>query len=80
MYLKNLVRYIHINPVDSFLVKQPEDYRWSSHRAYLGEDAYVWLTKDLVLSRFATSRSEAVERFKLFLHPQTETNMDVKYV
>ena len=29
-YLLELVRYIHLNPVRAGLVKDPEDYRWSS--------------------------------------------------
>jgi putative transposase len=34
-YLSALVRYIHLNPVQAGAVKQPEDYRWESHRFYL---------------------------------------------
>ncbi len=35
-YLSELVRYIHLNPVRAKMVRRPEDYVWSSHRAYLG--------------------------------------------
>jgi putative transposase len=35
-YLDALVRYIHLNPVRAGMVKEPEEYRWSGHRAYLG--------------------------------------------
>ncbi len=34
-YLLQLVRYIHLNPVRSKLVKSPEQYRYSGHRIYL---------------------------------------------
>lgn len=34
-YLLQLVRYIHLNPVRSKLVKSPEEYRYSGHRSYL---------------------------------------------
>lgn len=37
-YLLTLVRYIHLNPVTAGIVKDPIDYRWSSHRHYLGGD------------------------------------------
>ena len=43
-YLSALVRYIHLNPVQASIVKQPEDYRWGSHRFYLEpKGAPSWL-------------------------------------
>lgn len=36
-YLLNSIRYLHLNPVAAGLVTRPEDWRWSSHRALLGE-------------------------------------------
>ena len=36
-YLAQLSRYIHLNPVEARMVRKPEQYRWSSYRAYLGE-------------------------------------------
>lgn len=38
-YLLELVRYIHLNPVRSQIVKDPIAYRWSGHSAYLGKEA-----------------------------------------
>lgn len=35
-YLSELVRYIHLNPVRAGMVKRPEQYNYSGHRAYLG--------------------------------------------
>jgi len=32
-----LVRYLHLNPVRAKIVRTPDAYTWSSHRAYLGE-------------------------------------------
>ncbi len=59
-YLQELVRYIHLNPVRSGMVKMPEEYTWSGHRAYLGKELLPWLTTDWVLEQFgktvATSR------------------------
>jgi len=37
-YLGELVRYIHLNPVRARMVRRPEDYEYSGHRAYIGED------------------------------------------
>lgn len=43
-YLLELVRYIHLNPVRAGIVGDSEDYRWSSHRAYLGKEVLHWLS------------------------------------
>lgn len=41
-YFLELSRYIHLNPVRAGIVKDPEDYTWSSYRGYLGKkDAYI---------------------------------------
>ena len=34
-YLISLSRYIHLNPVRAKLVKGPEDYPWTSYRAFI---------------------------------------------
>ena len=34
-YLAQVVRYIHLNPLEVGLVPEPESYAWSSHRSYL---------------------------------------------
>ena len=36
-YLMEVSRYIHLNPVRAGIVKNPEDYRWSSFQAYMGK-------------------------------------------
>jgi len=66
-YLLELVRYIHLNPVRAGLVADPRDYRWSSHRAYLGEVRYPWLNTDLVLSQFAPGRGKAQRLYEDFV-------------
>ena len=53
-----LVRYIHRNPVRAGIVQRPEDYRWSSHRTYLGSDSIIWITKGTTLALFALDEVE----------------------
>ncbi len=36
IYLMNLIRYIHLNPVKAGVVTDPGDWPWSSHADYLG--------------------------------------------
>lgn len=38
-YFLELLQYIHLNPVRAGLVARPEQYLWSSHRAYLRSDS-----------------------------------------
>ena len=43
-YFQELTRYIHLNPVRAKMVKNPEDYKWSSYNAYVGrkrKDRYI---------------------------------------
>ena len=58
-YLLELVRYIHCNPVRAGLSRSPHQYPWSSHRAYLGEEAISWLSTDWILSQFASQDNRA---------------------
>jgi REP element-mobilizing transposase RayT len=76
IYLKHLVRYIHLNPLEAFLVQHPEEYQWSSYRAFIGKDHYAWLTTDLILSRFAAGREEAIQRLIEYTRPQIDKSID----
>jgi REP element-mobilizing transposase RayT len=58
-YLLELVRYIHLNPVRAGIVGRPEEYRWSSHRAYLGKEDWPWLSTDWILSRYSPREESA---------------------
>ncbi len=66
-YLLELVRYIHLNPVRAGLVKKAERYRWSGHRAYLGQERLGWLETRWVLSQFAKRPARARERYARFV-------------
>jgi REP element-mobilizing transposase RayT len=66
-YLLELVRYVHLNPVRCGMVRDPREYAWSSHRAYLGEQTLPWLTTDWVLGQLAQDRMEARRRYANFV-------------
>lgn len=66
-YLLELVRYIHLNPVRAKMVKKPEDYPWSGHRAYLGAEPFPWLHTALVLARFGEKVGNARRRYARFI-------------
>ncbi|MBS0634445.1 MAG: transposase [Verrucomicrobia bacterium] len=66
-YLRELVRYIHLNPVRAKMVDSPAAYRWSSHRAYLMMSEYSWLSQNEVLVGFGTSKSEAIDALNAYV-------------
>ncbi len=66
-YLLELTRYIHLNPVRSGIVREPESYTWSGHRAYLGLETIPWLTTDWVLSMFSSNVKRARRAYGKFV-------------
>lgn len=77
-YLMGLIRYIHQNPVDAGLVKDPADYRWCSHKAYLGGHRPNWLSVDWVLRVFGDTEIAAREAYLRFMQ-QTQNDVYLKY-
>jgi len=66
-YLLELIRYIHMNPVRAGMVVHPNAYAWSSHAAYLGEEALPWLESQFVLAQFSKRIDSARERYADFM-------------
>ena len=68
-YLREVCRYIVLNPVRAGLVAHPGEWRWSSFRATAGETAVPgFLTVDWVRSLSgARTQAEAVRRFVSFV-------------
>ena len=62
-YLLTACRYIHRNPLALNGVRDPAEYRWSSHRAYLGlRGTQPWMRTDAVLGHWNGDRV-AFDRF-----------------
>lgn len=70
-YLKELLRYIHLNPVRAHMVAKPEDYRWSSHNAYLRLASPEWLTVDYVAAMFGEKERTARRAYADFMARST---------
>jgi putative transposase len=52
-YLRLLLAYIHLNPLEAHLVKRLDSDAWTSHRAYLGKDsAPSWLSTQFMTGLF----------------------------
>jgi len=67
MYLLELVRYIHLNPIRAGLVSDPGEYPWSSHTAYCHVESIPWLTTEWVLSQFSEMKKQAINGYRTFL-------------
>ena len=70
-HLRELTRYIHLNPVRAGVVARPGDYAWSSYRAYLGlRGCPEWLRTETTLARFGKSVSEQRRAYRAFVEEE----------
>lgn len=60
-----LVRHIHLNPVQARIASSPGSFAWSSYHHYLGKNHLPWLSTFPVLGRYARDLTSARQRFKL---------------
>jgi len=63
-YLFAVLRYVHQNPLKAGLVKNLEDYPYSSFAEYLGLNDENYVDKDFVLSLFHEDRAQAIVDFR----------------
>ncbi len=80
VYMKRLIRYIHLNPLEAGLVKTPKDYPWCSHNAYFGRAVFIWLETDRVLFHFAETPSEALAKLSIFMNAKAKTSEDAETI
>ena len=83
-YLKQLSRYIHLNPIRSGMVTELDTYLFSSYPALIGQvKAPNWLESTWLLSLFGKSRRNAAKNYRDFVekvdvagveNPATEIN------
>jgi len=67
-YLLELCRYVVLNPVRAKMVKEPDEWRWSSYLVTVGELAgFDGLATDAILLQFGVQRGLAIERFQEFV-------------
>ena len=75
-YLRTLVHYVHLNPVEAGLVEHPEKYSWSSYNAYFKRAVFTWLHTDRVLAAFDMDRSGALARMHADIESKIYTELD----
>jgi REP element-mobilizing transposase RayT/predicted HTH domain antitoxin len=70
VYFRELVRYIHLNPLRAQLVKNLSEldrYPWCGHSAVIGRTKYGWQDRDYVLSWFGKKEKEARRSYRKYL-------------
>lgn len=69
-YFKELVRYIHLNPLRANLVKTVsalDSYAWSGHCIIMGRKKSEWQNRNYVLSWFGNRESEAKRAYREYI-------------
>ena len=67
-YLKNLSRYIHLNPVRARMAENPVDHEWSSYAAFVGaRPSPAWLETRWLLGTFAGKPKVAARLYREFV-------------
>jgi hypothetical protein len=69
-YFKELVRYIHLNPIRAKLVASLAEltrYRWCGHGALVGRLINDWQDRDYVLKWFGTQETGAIKAYREFV-------------
>ncbi|RJX27755.1 MAG: hypothetical protein C4531_13010 [Desulfurivibrio sp.] len=69
-YFKELVRYIHLNPLRAGLVKDPlalEKYSWCGHGVIIGKRKNDWQGREFVLNCFGRTARAAIRNYREFV-------------
>jgi len=70
VYLKELIRYIHLNPIRAGLVKGLElldVYSYCGHKALIGNESCPWMQVDEVLSIFGHNQASARNAYRSYV-------------
>ena len=69
-YFRELLRYIHLNPLRAHLVKslaELDRYRWSGHGVLMGKIKNDWQDRDYVLKWFGKKEGEARNAYRNYV-------------
>ncbi len=79
-YFLELIAYIHLNPLKAGMVKDLDElinYRWSGHRALLGQENRKWQEINEALGRFGKTYKEARSKYIQYLKNKTKEEKDL---
>ena len=69
-YLKELVRYIHLNPIRAGIVQTLDElksYKYCGHSTLIGKTKNEWQDTDYVLGYFSKSKGKARKEYESFV-------------
>jgi len=75
VYFRELVRYIHLNPLRATLVKslrELDGYPWCGHSVIMGRRRHEWQDRDYVLSWFGRRQAEATTAYRRYVQEGIE--------
>ncbi len=73
--LIHISRYIHLNPIVSFLIKDLREYQWSSYMNYIGMRTDQICTREFILSMFKTH-----QKYEQFVLDQVEYGQSLERI
>jgi len=75
LYFRELVRYIHLNPLRATPVKslrELDGYPWCGHSVIMGRRRHEWQDRDYVLSWFGRRQAEATTAYRRYVQEGIE--------
>lgn len=78
-YLLSLVKYLHYNPVRAGVVKQPEEYRWSSHCEYLGLNKSGIVDTGQILGMFSEDLKKRRRLYREYMEKEEKVSKEEFY-
>jgi putative transposase len=75
-YFKELLRYIHRNPLRAKVVRRIIDHKWTSHRSYMTSgEGPKWLSKDTALGKFGKYEKSAKQKMDAFVKQEVPKDL-----
>ena len=75
-YLRELSRYVHLNPVRANIVKRPEDFKYSSYKSYIFKKREDIVYRDLILGMISKNGRNSKKLYKDFVERSIEEDIE----
>ena len=79
-HLIGVMRYIHLNPIKAKMVRNINNFKWSSHTIYLERKSSVdWMDVDSILHFFSKNKTEAIKEYKKYVSQDVDKDAEIFY-
>lgn len=75
-YLVELSRYIHLNPVRAGMVEKPEEYSYSSYKAYVTKERDEVVTQELIFGMISMQKGDARKKYRTYVESANEKELE----